>query len=200
MAHTLIDGDHVFNTCERIRRARDAIVDVPLDVFDRKILDDWLLAIRGMPSKHDGKSLGATTIRTLTSAIRVALKRFIGWGWWTPQLLWEEASKKYTIKKLHTPSERKRRRKRPATHSVTEKRILWHLTVPFGKAMMALADWAGHTQKEIATLTFDDIVDVDGEMFIDRDRHKTGVHAATPSRSKAKRNVACVQTSTFDSL
>jgi integrase len=49
------------------------------------------------------------------------------------------------------------------------------MALDFLKAMMALADWAGHTQKECATLTFDEIVEENGEMFIERDRNKTGV-------------------------
>jgi hypothetical protein len=49
------------------------------------------------------------------------------------------------------------------------------MSLDFLKVMIALADWAGHTQKECATLTFDEIVEVKGEMFIERDRNKTGV-------------------------
>lgn len=170
------NGDHVFNTCERILRARDAISDFPLDQLRRKELDDWLQAICGLLSKLTGKPLGAVTIRNIVAGVRAALIKFTEWEWWTPPTLWEKAFKGYSIKKLQSPAERKRRRKRPPAHSVDEKRVLWHLALPLDRAMMALADWAGHTQTEIATLTFDEIKEVKGEMYIDRDRNKTGVH------------------------
>lgn len=170
------NGDHVFNTCERILRARDAMKDVPLDLIRRKELDDWLLEIRALPSKLNGKGLGAVTVRNIVSGVRAALIKFAEWEWWMPPPLWERAFKGYSIKKLQTPAERKHRKKKPPAHSVDEKRVLWHLSLPFEKAMMAMADWAGHTQKEVATLTFDEIIDDGIEMIIDRDRHKTGIH------------------------
>jgi integrase len=171
----LSNSDHVCNTCERILRARDGIQDLPLESLRRKELDDWLLTIRNLPSKLNGQPLSPPTIRNMASAVRAALTKFAEWEWWTPPILWEKAFKNYSIKKLQSPTERKRRRMRPPTHSVDEKRVLWHLGLPFDRAMMALADWAGHTQTEIATLTFDDIQDDGSEMYIDRDRNKTGV-------------------------
>jgi hypothetical protein len=168
------NGDHIINTRDRIARAREAKPDIPLDMLERKELDEWLLEIKQLKSKFDGKPLGPATVRNLTGAVRLALTKFVEWKWWTPPL-WENAFNGYTIKKLETPAQRKRRRKRPATHNVYEKRVLWHLALDFLKAMMALADWAGHTQKECATITFDEILEVKGEMFIERDRNKTGV-------------------------
>jgi hypothetical protein len=170
------NGDYVFNLIDNIKRARGAVGDVPLVAIRRKELDEWLIAVRALPSKFTGKPLGAVTVRNLVAAVRVAMTKFAEWEWWTPPGLWEKAFKGYSIKKLQTPAERKKRRKRPPIHSLDEKRVLWNLALPATKAYMALADWAGHTQKEIATLTFDEIDEVDGEMFIDRDRHKTGVH------------------------
>jgi hypothetical protein len=169
------NGDHVVNTCDRVLRAREAIADIPLDLMRRKEIDDWLLAIRALRNKKNGEPLGATTIRNIVAGVRTPMSKFAEWEWWLPPPLWEKAFKGYTIKKLQTPDERKARKKRPPVHSLLEKRILWHLALPYDKAMMAMADWAGHTQKENATLTFDEIKDENGEMFIDRDRNKTGV-------------------------
>ncbi len=74
---------------------------------------------------------------------------------------------------------------------------MWHLGLPFDRAMMALADWAGHTQMEIGTLTFDEIQNTNGEMFIDRDRNKTGVHGRwwiPPEPAAAVRKVVSATT------
>lgn len=170
------NGDYIVSLTTNIRRAREVMQDVPLDQIRRKELDDWLLSIRAMPSKLTGKPLAAVTIRNLVTAVRVAMTKFAEWEWWIPPTLWDQCFKGYSIKKLQTPAERKRRRKRPPIHTVDEKRVLWHLSTPITRAMMALADWAGHTQMEIATLTFDEVIEENGEMYIDRDRHKTGVH------------------------
>ncbi len=169
------NGDHVVNTRDRILRVREVQEDIPLDMLSRKTLDDWLLNIRNAKSKFDGAPLSAPTIRNLTGAVRMALVKFAEWEWWSPPPLWENAFKGYSIKKLETPAQRKRRKKRPPAHTIAEKRVLWHLALDFMKAMIAMADWAGHTQKECATLEFDEIIDVNGEMYIDRDRNKTGV-------------------------
>jgi len=168
--------DQVCNIRDRILRAREAIEDTPLDVIDRKRLDDWLSDIRHLKSKINGQPLAAATVRNIVGAVRMAMTRFVEWQWWTPSPLWEKAFQPYSIKKLQTLNEKKRKKKRPPSHSVAEKRILWHLAHDFSKAMMAMADWAGHTQKEISTLTFDEIKDENGELYIDRDRNKTGVH------------------------
>lgn len=171
------NGDHVLNTCERISRARDAAKDLPLDQFRRKELDELLTNLQQLTSKFTGKPLRPVTIRNLATVMRFALSKLAEWEWWQPPPLWEKAFKGFTIKKLMSPVERKRRKKRPETHGVDEKRVLWHLALDFEKAMMALADWAGHTQMEVATLALDEIkFDKAGEMYIDRDRHKTGVH------------------------
>jgi hypothetical protein len=171
------NGDNVCNMIFRITRAREAIADVPLDQFRRKELDDWLLAIRVMPSKLTGKPLGPVTVRNLVGAVRAAMTKFVAWEWWQPPLLWEHAFKGYSIKKLEGPAERKHRRKKPPIFTLDERRVLWHFArTPFNRAVMALAEWAGHTQKEIATLTFDEVHEEGSEMYIDRDRNKTGVH------------------------
>jgi hypothetical protein len=170
------NGDYVFNLIDNICRAREAIEDKPLDLLRRKELDDWLLSIRALRSKHTGKPLSAVTIRNIVAAVRAAMTEFAQWEWWVPPVLWERAFKGYSIKKLQTPAERKRRRKKPPAFTVDEKRVLWRMSLPLTRAMMALADWAGHTQTEIATLTFDEVREENSEMYIDRDRHKTGVH------------------------
>jgi hypothetical protein len=170
------NGDHVVNTRDRIARARDAIQDMPLDSISRKEIDSWLLSIRNLKSKVNGQPLGASTVRNLVGAVRMAFTTFVEWQWWTPPPLWERAFKNFTIKKLQTTAERKKSKRRPPAHTINEKRFLWHTALPFTKAMMAMADWAGHTQKEIATLTFDEIKDQAGEMYIERDRNKTDVH------------------------
>lgn len=170
------NGDHFVNTRDRVIRAKDATQDVPLDLLARKELDTWLLSIRNLKSKVDGKPLGAPTVRNLVGSVRMALTTFAEWQWWMPPLLWERAFRNYTIKRMQTTAERKKSKQRPPAHSVTEKRILWNTALDFTKAMMAIADWAGHTQKEAATLTFDEIQDEAGEMYIDRDRNKTGVY------------------------
>jgi hypothetical protein len=169
------NDEHVYNTIDRMYRSRDAIADIPLDQLRRKEIDEWLLAIRSMRSKLTSKPLAATTIRNVVAGARNVLTKAAEWEWWVPPPLWEHAFKPFTIKKLQTVKERKQRKKRAPSHTVAEKRVLWHLALPFGKAMMGLADWAGHTPKEISTLTFDEIIDVGGEMYIDRDRNKTGV-------------------------
>jgi hypothetical protein len=171
------NGDNVCNVIARINRAKDAIADVPLDQFRRKELEDWLLSIRGMPSKFTGQPLGAVTIRNLVGAVRAAMTKFIAWEWWQPPLLWDHAFKDYSIKKLESPTDRKRRRRKPQIFTVEERRVLWHFArSPFNRSMMALAEWAGHTQTEIATLTRDEVKDERGEMYVERDRNKTGVH------------------------
>jgi hypothetical protein len=90
--------------------------------------------------------------------------------------LWERAFKNFTIKKLQTTAERKKAKRRPPAHTINEKRVLWNTAFDSTKALMAVADWAGHTQKEVATLTFDEIKNESGGMHIERDRNKTGVY------------------------
>jgi hypothetical protein len=105
------------------------------------------------------------------------MTKFIAWEWWQPPLLWDHAFKDYSIKKLESPTDRKRRRRKPQIFTVEERRVLWHFArSPFNRSMMALAEWAGHTQTEIATLTRDEVKDERGEMYVERDRNKTGVH------------------------
>lgn len=172
----LSNADHIINTIERINRARDAVKDMPLDALRQKQIEDWLAGIRNLPSKQTGRPLSATTIRNLATAVKAGLAKFSKWEWWQPPPDWRDAFKGYTIKKLSTTSERRKRRKRPPIHSVAEKRLIWHLAMDFEKAVIALADWAGHTQKEIATLLFEDIQDDGRGMYVDRDRNKTGVN------------------------
>lgn len=170
------NADHIFTRIGNIIRAREAIEDVPLQQLRRKELDDWLLEIRALKNKMNGEPLAVETVRNLVTSVRAAMKKFIGWEWWAPPPLWEDAFKEYTISKLESPNQRKRRRQKRPAFSIDERRILWHLSLPFMKAMIVLGEWAGHTQMEIATMTFDEIEDKNGEMYIDRDRHKTGVH------------------------
>lgn len=169
------NADHVMNMRDRLLRARDAIEDIPLDELRRKQLDGWLQGLKALKSKRSDKVLEPVSVRNLAGAVRFGLKKLAQWEYWTPPTLWEEAFVGYTIKKLETPDQRKTRRKQPPRHRRAEKRILWHLANDFGKAMMALADWAGHTQNEIATLVFDDLVEKSTGLYIDRERYKTGV-------------------------
>jgi hypothetical protein len=170
------NADHILNTCFRISRALSGIADLPLDALRRKELDDWLAFFRARPpSLSTGKPIGVVTIRNISQEIRAFLKQCIEWEWWIAPPLWERAFKDFSIKKLSTDAEKREQRKRPQTHNLTEKRVLWHFATPFQRAMMGLADWAGHTQKEIATLRFEEVLDVGGEMYIDRHRYKTGV-------------------------
>ena len=116
---SMSNGDHIINTRDRVMRALEAQADIPLEMLERKELDEWILAIKQLKSKCDGKSLGPATVRkNLTGAVRLALTKFVEWKWWTPPPLWENAFNPYTIKKLETPAQRKRRRKRPSTHNV----------------------------------------------------------------------------------
>jgi hypothetical protein len=170
------NADHMINSSDRITRAKRGLADMPLDLLRRKELDDWLAYFGSRPaSLTTGKPIGAVTIRNISQAIRMFLAQCIEWEWWVPPPLWERAFKPYTLKKLTTDEEKRDARKRPQTHTLAEKRVLWSLARPFLKAMMALADWAGHTQTEISTLHFDEIEDDGTTMFIARHRHKTGV-------------------------
>lgn len=170
------DSDHILNNIDRINRARDATEDIQLSNFRRRELGRWLQGLKKLINKRDGVSpLQPVTIRNHATAIRFALKKLAAWEFWTPPPLWEEEFEGYTIKKLETPSQRDKRRKKRPRHTVTEKRVLWHVATDFGKAMMALSDWAGHTQKEIATLKFSDFRHTESGLFIDRCRNKTGV-------------------------
>jgi hypothetical protein len=166
----------MFNSSARIVRAKSGIADVSLRDLRRKELDDWLAFFHARPpSLSTGRPIGPLTIRNITQAIRMFLNQCVEWEWWSPPPNWERAFKLFSVKRLTTDEEKREQRKRPETHNMTEKRVLWHLALPFQRAMMALADWAGHTQQEIATLHFDDFLEINGEMYIDRHRHKTGV-------------------------
>ena len=170
------NADHLLNTCDRIIRAKDGLANTPLEKLRRKELDDWLAFFGSRPpSKKTGNPIGPVTIRNIIQSIRMFLNQCIEWEWWSAPPAWERAFRPFTIKRLSTDAEKRLSRKRPVTHNLAEKRVLWHLGRPFHRAMMALADWGGHTQKEIATLRFDNFLDVNGEMYIERHRNKTGV-------------------------
>ena len=53
--------------------------------------------------------------------------------------------------------------------------------------MMAMADRAGHTQKEVATVTFDEIQDDGKDVYVDRDRNKPASTAGGRFRLKLLR-------------
>jgi hypothetical protein len=59
------NADYVMNTRERVLRARDAIVDMPLDEFRRKQLDDWL---QGLTMPRIGKFDLASEARSVSHA------------------------------------------------------------------------------------------------------------------------------------
>jgi hypothetical protein len=76
---------------------------------------------------------------------------------------------------IMTAEEKKTVKKPKPTFTLEELRILWKLAWPGARMYMLMGLSLGRTQKEIATMRKDDLVEKDGELFIDKLRNKTGV-------------------------
>ncbi len=143
------------------------------------MLKEWRGHFTARPvSKKYKKPISAASAYAVCGAIRY----FLDWcdieQLWVPCHRWREAFKNISEKKLKTRIERtKNKRMGFFNFTIQEMRFIWHACLSQNRVLVGLALWCGHTQNELATILRDgEFIEVDGEMYLERDRNKTGVY------------------------
>ena len=161
---------------DRIDRAKRGIADMPLSKFRREELDGWIAYWTGRPILLTGRKGSATFASNICRVIHYFLDYCDVHEFWTPCRRWEDAFKRTSERTLMTALEKKQKGAGFPKLTLHEVQIIWKCCVPDMQALFGLALWCGHTQKELATIMLDDFIEKNGELYLDRNRNKTGVH------------------------
>jgi hypothetical protein len=173
-----ISHPHAVNNIYRIEWAKEGMTDRPLGQVTLHDLKDWTGFFMSRPvSEKTGGPISAYTVAGIVGCIGHFLDFCDAEQSWVPCHRWRDALKGANPKKLMTSLERNRQKREGFTNlKLPEAQILWKMGVPDTQAEFGLALWAGHTQNELATILLDgEFVEQGGDLYLVRDRHKTGV-------------------------
>ena len=173
-----IGRDHYVTRRDFMNHAKAAIAqDVMLISLTLSDLKRWTSHFMSRPvSLHTKKSISAN----YASGVVKAIRSFVDWcdaeGHFFAPRRWTDAFKGASAKKLMTLMEKKKTATKFPTLSLRDAQILWQISFTSNaRTMLGLGLWCGMTQKEIATCLVDDFTEVDGQMYCEKFRNKTGV-------------------------
>jgi integrase len=170
-----MDLDQYNAIIQRINKAREGMPNVPMHEIGEAKLGEYRSFFVARPLTCKGKPMAVQYVVN----VMVTMKSFFRWAkkqklWVPPDDEWRTLLR-VSPKKLRTTVEKKRKAKGHPKFKLRDLQILWNLALPRDRLMIGLGYWAGHTQKEISTLLREDVIERDGEVYIDRLRHKTEV-------------------------
>jgi hypothetical protein len=169
---------HAANNIYRIEWSKEGLSDRPMRPILLRELKEWVNHFASRPmSTTTSKPISAYTASGIIRCIGHFLDFADAEGYWTPCHRWKDAFKKTHPKRLMTPLEKNLQKRVGFVNlTVREAHIIWHQALPDARALYGLGLWTGNTQNELATILLDgEFVERDGELYLERDRHKTGV-------------------------
>ncbi len=173
-----IGDDHYYHQLFHINSIQECIADQPLAMVNRDLLSQIKRHFCGRPiSGRTGKPISLEFLTNVLQTVHMLfdwLERTDRWmapRHWKTYLLLE----RHERQRLLTPEERKTKRHPKPTFTLDELKVLWKLSTPGTRMFLLMGLNFGWTQKEIATMRRDDIVETNGEMYIENFRNKTNV-------------------------
>lgn len=172
-----ISDDSHFLTLQLADKAKEGMPNVPINTLTNADLDKMRQHWTKRPNrKATDKRIALATVKHLIRVTKTVLKYCKKHEGWTPPPEWMDSFPRLSVNNMLTLSERKTLSGKKPKFDADDLQMLWHQAVPVERLFLGLGLFAGHGSEEIATLLKADVVVEDDGVYIDRLRHKTGVH------------------------